>query len=62
MEIKRRFQKFSQKDQKLVLQKKNFFLKDHTSATSDAPHSTLGASEPHTCPLPFRDALPLSDH
>ena len=62
MEIKRRFQKFCQKYQKLnfTTTKKCNFFKDHTSGTSDAPTVHLGhLSQNSRCPRPPRDTCPL---
>ena len=61
MEIKRRFQKFCQKYQKLHFTKKKMqFFKDHTSGTSDAPTVHLGhLSQTSRCPRPPRDTCPL---
>ena len=57
----RRFQNFSQKDQKLFYNKKkcNFF-KDQTSGTSDAPIVHLGhLSHISKCPRPLHSICPL---
>lgn len=62
MEIKRRFQKFCQKYQKLnfTTTKKCNFFKDHTSGTSDAPTVHLGhLSQNSRSPRPSRDTCPL---
>ena len=68
MEIKRRFQKFSQKDQKLVLQKKNFFSRITPQRPQMPPTVHLGhLSHIHApchlempCPCPTTKTLSIN--